>query len=355
MAKIKSVKYLGEKQTYDLEVDHDDHQFYLSVGALTSNSHATAYCITSYQCAYMLTYYPDEWIASYVDYCTNEKGKPVGQEDPKSVALGEARTLGYGIGKPDINISKKEFVVEDNKLIPSFSALKHVGSAVLQEVKQFRPYESLEDLLWYPNGTWKHSKLNKRAFSTLIKLEAFDSMGLVGEDKTFKSYRQMHYVLVENNDKLKRACSRKKNRNYQEVLNQLIEEAQELEDWSIDEKIKNSEELAGYIQMDLVIPPKIKDYFEKLGYKSVDQWKYDNQKLWAVIKQSQVATTRHGKKYLKAKVFGESGAEQTCFFWGFKPDKDKKPDPNTLIMSKFKKSDFGLSTFFGAVEIIHRS
>jgi hypothetical protein len=52
MAKIVSCVPAGKHQTYDLEVNHPNHQFYLANGALTSNSHAMAYAITSYQCVH---------------------------------------------------------------------------------------------------------------------------------------------------------------------------------------------------------------------------------------------------------------------------------------------------------------
>lgn len=319
-----------------------------------NKSHATAYAITSYQCAWLLTHYTDEWVASYIDYCATEKGKVTGKESPLSVALGEAKGLGYKIGKPDINSSEIDYQVKDKVLVPSFQALKHVGLPALREIDQFRPYQSIEDLLWNADETWRHSKFNKRAMSTLVKLEAFNSMGLVGPDKPLKNYRQLYHVLVDNADKIKRACARKKAPRPPEVLQTLIEEAQTLEDWSVDDKITHSQNLSGTVDISLILTDEIRSYLESQGIGSVDEWQFDNQVLWCVVKHSKVAKTRKGKPYLRMKVYGESGQEQGCFVWGYKPERHGSVPNNTLIIGKFKKSDFGLSTFFASIDVLER-
>lgn len=319
-----------------------------------NKSHATAYAITSYQCAWLLTYYPDEWMASYIDYCATEKGHVTGKESPISIALGEAKGQGYKVGKPDINESEADYQVKDGVLIPSFQALKHVGMPALREIREFRPYEKIEDLLWNPDESWRHSKFNKKALSTLIKLEAFESMDLVGEDKLFQNYRQMHYVLVDKAETLKRACARKRAPRPPEVLQTLIEEAQALEDWTIEDKIKHSQTLAGSVDINLIITKDIREYLENSGIGSVDEWRDQEVYYWAVVKRSSVAKTRKGKPYLRMKVYGESGQEQGCFIWGFNPKRDSAIPNNTLILARFKKSDFGLSTHFSKLEVIER-
>jgi len=319
-----------------------------------NKSHATAYAITSYQCAWLLTYHPDEWMASYIDYCATDKGHVTGKEAPISIALGEAKGLGYKVGKPDINESEADYQVKNGVLIPSFQALKHVGMPTLREIQEFRPYKTVEELLWNQDQTWRHSKFNKRALSTLIKLEAFESMDLVGEDKMFKNYRQMHYVLVDQADNLKRACSRKKEPRPPEILEDLINEAQGLKDWTIDEKIEHSQTLAGSVNINLIITKEIKAYFEENGIGSVDEWRSENSYYWAVVKRSVVAKTRNGKPYLRMKVYGESGSEQGCFIWGFNPKRDAVIPSNTLVLARFKKSDFGLSTHFTKLDVIER-
>ena len=61
---IKEVKYIGEKQTYDLEVDSEDHLYCLYNGVVNQNSHSTAYGFITYQTAYLKTYYTTEFICA---------------------------------------------------------------------------------------------------------------------------------------------------------------------------------------------------------------------------------------------------------------------------------------------------
>lgn len=315
-------------------------------------SHAFSYATTSYQCAHLLTYHPDEWIASYIDYCINDKGTASGKEAPKDVALAEARTFGYKLGKPDINLSSMEFDVDANKvLIPSFSGLKSVGAVAYQEALQYRPYKTLEDLLWNPDDTWRHSKLNKRAMSTLIKLESFGSLGLVGEDCEFKNYRQLHHILVDHADELKRAIS-KKSKTHKELLKKLILEAKELPDWELSEKILFGKELSGSVDTDLIITPEVKEYLASAKINSIDSWSNEKQLYWAIVQSVKVATTKAGKPYCRISLYGESGESQQCFFWGFNPNKDKIIPENILIIGSFKKSDFGLSSFYSKIEVL---
>jgi DNA polymerase-3 subunit alpha len=318
-----------------------------------NKSHAVAYAITSYQCAWFLTYYPEEWITTYIDYCATEKGKQAGKEDPKAIALSEAKALGFTIGKPDVNLSEKEYTIRDGKLIPSFASLKHVGMTVLNEINEFRPYNTLEDLLFNPNDTWRHSKFNKRALATLIKLEAFESMGLVGEGKMFKNYRQLHHVLVDKGDDLKRAVNKKK-KTHKEDLARIIAEAQELPDWDLKEKVEFSRALSGTVDIDLIVTPEISEYFRTSGITSIDDWEDDEQWVWCIVKNAREAKTKTGKAYMRMKIYGASCTDMEVFVWNFKSGKDKIIPENSLILGRFKKSDFGLSSFFGTLEIISK-
>lgn len=320
-----------------------------------NKSHATSYAIASYICAWFLTYYPDEWICTYIDYCTTEKGKAAGGEDPKAVALSEALQLGYSIGRPDINLSEREFTIKDKVLIPSFDSLKHCGKSATREIFQNRPYESIEDLLFDPHqDTWRHSKFNKRTLSTLIKTGAFESMDLVGSEEhhLFENYRQMHEALVEHYDEMKRACARKKSRDHKDLLKQYIEEAQELPAWSLKERIEFSKQLTGSVDISLIITPDIRAFLKSRDIVSIDDWSGKHKYYWAVCQNSKVAKTKTGKNYLRTTLYGESGGTSLGFMWSFNPKKDTVIPEYTLVLAKFDKSDFGYSTWFGGVETI---
>lgn len=312
-------------------------------------SHAISYGITSWQCAYFLTYHPDEWITSYVDYSATEKGKVAGKEDPKVTALNEAKALGYVVKKPDINLSTGEFTIKGKELIPSFASLKYVGKAVVGEINDFRPYKTVEDLLWTKNQlhtAWRHSKFNKRALSTLIKMEAFDSMGVVGQDKVFKNYKQMHEVLVEKSDLLKKAISRKKNRNYEELLKQFIEEVQNIPDWTTDEKTQNQFMLSGSVDLGLICTPEIENFLVSNEIDPIERYESDLSNYWAIVQTSEVVTAKTGRKYLKLGLLGSDASLHKVNVWNYMGSKDEqeKLKKNSIIVATFRKDDYGMST-----------
>jgi DNA polymerase III subunit alpha len=361
---LKDIAVMGEKfvtdsmshsgiSKRDAETTWADFEKWTAYGF--NLAHAVSYAITSYYCGWFLTYYPDEWITTYLDYCTSSKGKVAGQEDPKSVAMSEARALGYFIAKPDINFSEGEFVLINNQLIPSFASVKNVGKTVINELKTYRPYKSLEDLIINTDGTWRHSKLNKRALSHLIKLGAFESMELIGEGKMFQNYKQIHTVLVDHFDELKRTASRKKNNDVRGRITQLIEEVKGLEDWTTEEKMDFSKELSGSVDLDLILTPELTNFLGKNKIKPLDQFEEEGDFYWAIITGEQVRPTKAGKPYLRVKCSGESGSDIWFNIWGYKPKPVVNGVPGqefklyTVVVGRWKKNDFGFSTFLGSL------
>ena len=69
-----------------------------------SKNHAVPYSIISYQCAWLQTYYRDEWIASFLDH------EP---EKRKEAAINIARSFGYEVKGLDINTSGVRWEVQD--------------------------------------------------------------------------------------------------------------------------------------------------------------------------------------------------------------------------------------------------
>lgn len=309
-----------------------------------NKSHSVSYATTSYQCAWFLTYYPDEWIASYVDYCATEKGKVTGKEDPKNVALAEAKKLGYTISKPDINFSNYGYSIKDGKvLVPGFSSIKGIGSAAIEEIERYRPYTSFEDLILNSNDSWRHTKFNKKALSALIKLEAFESLGIVGEGKLFKNYNQLHCVLVDHGEEIKKETTKKSGKP-KEKLRKLVEESQTLEDWTAKEKIAFHTELAGTVDTNLIIPATIRIKLDDMGFEPLDCWSLKNN-YWAIVSSISVAKTKTGKSYLRMKLFTDTSEDFTCFVWNYKETLPPDIPPNTVIVGLFDKTEFGFVTY----------
>lgn len=332
------------KQTNDINVSISGEVFdemEKLVAYSFNKSHAVAYAIMTYQCAWFLTYYPNEWVTTNIDYATSDKGKVTGKEDPKAVAIREAQKLGYKIGRADVNKSSYSFTAHQKVLVPSFASLKYVGKTVMGEIEKFRPYTKFNDLLINPDKSWRHSKFNKRALATLIQLEAFESLGIVGEDKLFKNYKQMFMVMIDHYDELKRKSARKKDNDIEPEILRLIKEVENEPDWSLQEKVEFSSNLAGSVDTLLVVSEKARDELSSGGFKSIDDYE-EKGPYWGIVSGAENATTKTGKPYLKLKIIADSNTEYLCYIWDFrgKAEDFQKFD---VIVGHFSKSDFGLS------------
>lgn len=317
--KIVTTKYFGNHQTYDLEVDHPSHQFYLSNGILTSNSHAVAYAATSWCCAWFLTYYETEWVSVYLDSCMDSK------PEEKAAAVLEIKRLNYSLAKPDINHSDTGWAINDSTLnsygkpllVASFSAIKGIGEAAIEEIKANRPFNNVYDLFLTPDNKWRHSKFNRRALENLIKVGAFESMNIVGPGLLFENYKQMHTVLIGHFDELKKSTTLKKPpKPVRELMDEVVArvKATDPSDWTLKEKIDAMEELMGNVDIEAIVPLPLQEKFKAKGVQSIDSCDKDGV-YWAVVKGVEVAKTKNGDSYLKLRVMGDSNMEKMMFVW----------------------------------------
>jgi DNA polymerase-3 subunit alpha len=176
MAKITSYKYIGKKQCYDLEVDHPDHQFYLSSGLLTSNSHSIAYSINGYHTAYYKKYYPAAFLAALLK--SEVDGNGTDRDSNIRTYKREAKRLGLSIVAPDINRSGESYdLINETTLITGLTAAKGVGETAVNAIFEARnkgPFKSFADFLYRCNS----SKVRKDSIQSLAKAGAFDSLSI---------------------------------------------------------------------------------------------------------------------------------------------------------------------------------
>lgn len=334
MTNIISVEEIGEHQTYDLEVDHPDHQFYLANGVLTSNSHAISYAIDSWQCAYLLTYYEAEWLCAYLESMS-------GNPDNRAKAFGEVKALGYSIVPIDINHAKIGWTILPGKrFMPSISSCKGVGNIALEEIEQSRPYANIYEMLWNDDGTWKPSKFNKRALESLIKIRAFDSLDIVGEGKMFGSYKQMHEVLIDHANDIKKSSTRDPMRG-RKAFEELLKTTRDVEEWTKQELVEFSQELQGALDVSLLVPDEMQQKLAAKGVKPIEQWEAKDV-YWFVCVEAVAKKTKNKKDYLLLKAVGTNGKIFKVFCWGVKPD--TVIQPNQAYLAELEHGDFGFST-----------
>lgn len=151
--------------------------------------HALAYSFIGFQTAYIATKWnPIYWDTACLvvnsgslededDNEYDEDGNPVKKKEVATdygkvaKALGEIINAGIHVSLIDINKSDYGFKpdVENNQILFGMKALNGVGAAVVDQIKQNRPYKSLKDFL-------NRCKLNKTVMISLIKAGAFDEL-----------------------------------------------------------------------------------------------------------------------------------------------------------------------------------
>ena len=214
MAKIISCEEIGEFDTYDLEVDHPDHQYYLSNGVLTSNSHAISYSIISVQTAWLKCHYPTEFMCATLNITDPNS-------DGAQEYLAECKRMGIKITPPDINKGAENYkVIEDKVIATGFAAVKGIGPAAIPDLISNQPFDSLCDFILKgniitcnddgvetssPALDWletknplpktckleSHGFIGKSAMQSLAACGAFDAFGRTRKDMydNFDSYR----------------------------------------------------------------------------------------------------------------------------------------------------------------------
>lgn len=154
---------------------------------------AAAYAVVGFQTAYLMRYYPTEYIAAMLN-------SVMGISEKVAFYIRFANELGIEVLTPDINESYAKFTVRGNKIRFGMAAVKNVGVNVIESIVKSREekgkFTSLTDFY----NKIDVSLVNKRAIESLIKAGAFD---------TFKVFRSQMLAVYEkmldgmHNDKRK--------------------------------------------------------------------------------------------------------------------------------------------------------
>ncbi len=218
MSNIKSITFVGDHQTYDLEVNHPDHQFYLSNGMLTSNSHAVLYSMVSYKTAYLKAHYPVEFLLANLmaEVKSNTPDAKVNIERIKS----ELRANKIKILPPDINKSKLQYsIVGENQLITGLDALKFVGDEAINDIVEKRPFTNFFDFM-------------VRVDSRKVRANNIQALIASGAMDCFKLPRKTMFLYVSDYRKKLQVWCKRHDPSKEEFVYPWVQE----NDWTIAEK-----------------------------------------------------------------------------------------------------------------------
>jgi len=324
--KIQSIQYFGIDETYDIEVDSQEHTFFAN-GISVSNSHAVAYSYNSYQCAWLFTYYPDQWIKACLEYDPD-------LEKTITVVAG----LGYQIQKPSVNDSEaSEWSVKGAVCVPALTAIKGIGVTAASELVRLRPrsgFASLRHFFFCDAGIWRWSKFNKKAIEALIKVEGLPFSDDIGSGKLFKNYRHLFNTLfeVEKFDKLKK--------NWENIENAAV--LADSEDWPVSEKINIQKEIIGFYDKNLIVGNFL-EAFKEFGVQAIDESDDEKNKtrVWGLIEQIQKKKTVSDTVFLSVTASGISSKSYNFRVWN--PNLEFWKEGEILILNLEYDKQYGYS------------
>lgn len=156
-----------------------------------NKSHAAAYAVVGYQTAYLMCYYPTEFIAAMLNSVK-------GSSEKVAFYTRYAEQISIQVLPPSINESFAGFTVKGDTIRFGLTAIKNVGANVIDTIVKSR--EEKGDFTGFMDFCNKidTSCVSKRAVESLIKAGAFDD---------FKIYRSKLLAIYEkvldgvNNDR----------------------------------------------------------------------------------------------------------------------------------------------------------
>ncbi len=170
--RVAYIEYVGEKQTYDLEIA-ETHNF-IANDILVHNSHAADYGVIAVETAFLKSHYPAEFMAATLTASAS-------QTEKVALYVADARSMGVPVLAPEINTSHWDFDIEDIEGKPNirfgFGAVKNVGEAavglIINEREANGKFKDLNDFARRVDLR----AVGKRALECIVKVGAMDNFG----------------------------------------------------------------------------------------------------------------------------------------------------------------------------------
>ena len=305
--------------------------------------HALAYSFIGFQTAYIATKWnPIYWDTACLvvnsgslededDNEYDEDGNPMKKKEVATdygkvaKALGEIINAGIHVSLIDINKSDYGFKpdVENNQILFGMKALNGVGAAVVDQIKQNRPYKSLKDFL-------NRCKLNKTVMISLIKAGAFDEL----EAKDAKEinidsrlWSMIYYLSITSNPK-----TRLNLQNMATLINyNLIPESLDFEKkvYFFNKYLKTKKWKDSYVMPEQYSMNFYSDHFDMENIDIINNCFVIKQKLWDKIYKKVMDSVRKWLQFeqqdvlkqLNLKLFQEEWnkyAEGNISYWEMK-------------------------------------
>ncbi len=256
-----------------------------------NKSHAVSYSILSYQCAWLLNYYPECWISAFLDK------EP---ENRKEAAISLAKKAGFKIRKLNVNTSGVNWQIDDDgeTLIQPLESIKGLGEKAIEQLINNRPYNTIEELLF--NEEISYSKLNKKALHVLALSGAMDDL----IDDRFTGLKHFWASSVEDRPKTKKKF----------VEN--VEKYRDITQFTSQERIEQITSLTGIFPFDLVLDEDVEDKLDTLKVPALGNWDNNIGVAWFIPREIIKRKTKNGKLYWILKVIDNTATSSEIRCWG---------------------------------------
>ena len=285
-----------------------------------NKSHAVSYSILSYQCAWLLNYYPAEWMAAFLDK------EP---ETRKEKALSIAKSFGFKIEPVNVNTSDRVWDISPSgeTLIQPLRGIKGLGDAAIDQILANRPFESIEDFIFNDNITY--SKLNKKCLDVLIRSEALDNF----IDHRFTGRKHFWSAV---------AVDRPRNRK---KFNENIEAYAPEGSFTFEQQISNIVSLTGRFPFERIMGQEILDALNRRHIPPISEFDKDLLVCWAIPRSVKKKVTKKGKEYFEVEVTDSNSTMIKIRCWGINTKKGDKIVVNApYIISPNYSPEWGFST-----------
>ncbi len=176
--RIVSIEMLEKTDVYDVEMEHPYHNFLLSSGIVTGNSHSVSVALDSLYTAYAKAHYPYE---TYVALMTNyaEKGD---KERIDRARIEMKKAFGITVAPCRYRQDNRDFFIDKERktISDTLMSVKHISKRVADELYRMRDnqYDYFVDLLLDMNSK---PVFNTRTIEILIRMGYFEEFGSTGK------------------------------------------------------------------------------------------------------------------------------------------------------------------------------
>ena len=291
--RLRFIRGCVDKSMSQEEAENIWQNFEYFSGYGFNKSHAVSYSILSYQCAWLFNYYPECWMAAFLDK------EP---ESRKEAAISLAQKYGFRIESININTSTRQWeIAPDGKtLIQPLSSIKGLGDKAIDQIVLNRPFGAVEDVLFGEEIV--HSKLNKKALDVLCRSGAMDCL----VDERFNGCKHFWMACIQDKPKNKKK------------LDENIKLYSPEEDFTREEKIEYVSDLTGMFPFDLVLTQNIRQAIDRHRVPALGNWDRALGVAWFIPREVLVKTTKNGKPYWIVKVVDDTSTTTSIKCWGVK-------------------------------------